>query len=218
MASRPSWAAAAGGLQSRQYGTYEQYLEHQKSKLGKIKSIEKKSNVLKGALMERLPSISGVQHGSSVLCLAARSGAECEAFIELGHFAVGIDLNPGKDNRLVLPGDFHAIQFTARSVDIVFTNSVDHSFDLARVVGEVRRVLKPGGLFIAEIVLGANDTDGRPPGDYEATWWSKAEDVTGAIAQAGFALQGKSRFDQPWQGVQAVFRKPSDATPEGATV
>ncbi len=208
MASGPSWAAAAGGLQSRQYGTYEQYLEHQKSKLGKIKSIEKKSNVLRAGLKERLPLVAAVRSGASVLCLAARSGAECEAFIELGLFAVGIDLNPGKDNKLVLPGDFHAIQFAPDSVDIVYTNSLDHSFDLARVVGEVRRILKPGGTFIAEIVLGADDTDGRPPGDYEAMWWSKADDVVLSIAQNGFSLSGKSRFDQPWQGVQAIFNKP----------
>ncbi len=213
MASKPPWAGTVGGLQSRHYESYEQYLEHQKSKLGKIKSIEKKSNALKTGLQQRLPLIEAVRPGSSVLCLAARSGAECEAFIEIGLFAIGIDLNPGQNNKLVLPGDFHAIQFAAASVDIVYTNSLDHSFDLGRVIGEVARVLKPGGTFICEIVLGAEDEEGKPPGEYEASWWRRADDVVNVIVQNGLALQGRSRFEMPWKGVQSIFRKPAETAP-----
>jgi SAM-dependent methyltransferase len=205
MTAKPTWKVTLGGLQSRHYESYEQYLEHQKSKLGKIKSIEKKSSALKTGLKQRLPLVAAVQPGSSVLCLAARSGAECEAFLELGLFAIGIDLNPGPHNKLVLPGDFHAIQFASRSVDIVYTNSLDHSFDLPRVIAEVVRVLKPGGTFICEIVLGAEDENGEPPGDFEASWWNRADDVVEIISLNGLSLQSRSRFDLPWQGVQFVF-------------
>lgn len=212
MASKPTWTGTEGGLQSRHYESYEQYLEHQKSKLGKIKSIEKKSTLLKTGLKQRLPLVAAVQPGASVLCLAARSGAECEAFVELGLFAIGIDVNPGPDNKLVLPGDFHDIQFASESVDIVYTNSLDHSFDLRRVVAEVARVLKPGGSFVCEIVLGVEDEEGKLPGEFEASWWKRADDVIDVIAQNGLKLHGRSRFEMPWKGVHSIFVKPAAAT------
>ena len=207
--SKPSWAATPEGLQSRRYESYEQYLDHQRSKLAKIKSISKKSLALKSGLRERLPQIAAVLPGASALCLGARSGAECEAFIEQGVFAVGVDLNPGEKNKNVLLGDFHALQFADRSVDIVYTNSLDHSFDLGRVIGEVSRVLKFDGTFIAEIVLGADDAGGKPPGDFEASWWRSAEDVVAGIAKAGLVMEKRSEFSVPWRGIQAIFTKPA---------
>ena len=55
-------------------------------------------------------------------------------FIDHGAFAVGIDLNPGRDNRWVVIGDFHALQYADASVDVVYTNSFDHVFELERVL------------------------------------------------------------------------------------
>lgn len=207
LVKKPSWGQK-DGLQTRQYASYEDYLEHQKSKLTSINNISKKSQTLRNILKERLPHIAEIRPGASALCLAARSGAECEAFIDLGMFAVGIDLNPGTANKLVLTGDFHALQFASSSIDVVYTNSLDHSFDLGRVIGEVFRVLKPEGVFIAEIVLGAADEGGRAPGDFEAAWWAKADEVITRIAAAGLRLRDKTPFTVPWQGVQAVFVKP----------
>lgn len=172
VSEKTGWTETSGGMRNRRYASYEQYVEHQKSKLGVIKKIEKKSQRLHDALRERLPLIEAVKPGRSVLCLGARSGAECAAFCEMGLYAIGVDLNPGPENRYVVYGDFHALQFSDNSVDLVYTNSLDHSFDLAKVISEVRRVVKPGGTFIAEIMLGDKDTDGRPPGDFEALWWS----------------------------------------------
>ena len=39
---------------------------------------------------------------------------EVRAFLDHGAFAVGIDLNPGRDNRYVMVGDFHQLQFARR--------------------------------------------------------------------------------------------------------
>ena len=50
----------------------------------------------------------------TVLCLAARIGTEVKAFLDLGCFAIGIDLNPGTDNRYVVHGDFHDLQFAPK--------------------------------------------------------------------------------------------------------
>ena len=37
------------------------------------------------------------------------------------------------------------------SIDFVYSNSLDHAFELARVLSEIARVLKTGGAFIAEV-------------------------------------------------------------------
>jgi ubiquinone/menaquinone biosynthesis C-methylase UbiE len=98
-------------------------------------------------------------------------------------------------------GDFHQLQFADASVDVVFTNALDHAFELGRIIAEVRRVLKPDGRFIAEIV----DSEQRDPGDFEATWWSSIDAVITEIAKAGFVLASRTDFEVPWQGAQAVF-------------
>jgi SAM-dependent methyltransferase len=192
----------AGTLQHRAYPSYEAYAEHQKSKLGTKKNMAgydlEFSEVLSRRLV-RLPKAPG----GSVLCLGARSGAECAAFIKLGYFAVGIDLNPGEANRYVVVGDFHDLQYADRSVDLVFTNALDHAFDLDAIITEVDRVLKDDGYFIAEIV----DPSARRRGDYEAAWWSSIDDVVGVVERAGFLVSARSMFEKPWQGAQVIFGK-----------
>jgi SAM-dependent methyltransferase len=151
-------------------------------------------------LQRRLAAL-GLKPASAVLCLGARSGAECKAFIDLGHFAIGIDLNPGQENRYVVVGDFHQLQFADASVDVVYTNALDHAFELGRLLAEVRRVLKPDGRFIADLV----DPAQRGPGDFEATWWASIDAVLIEIGKAGFSLAARRDFDFPWQGAEAVF-------------
>ena len=59
---------------------------------------------------------------SSMLCLGARLGGEVRAFRRLGALALGVDLEPGLNNRHVLPGDVHALQFADGVFDYAFTN------------------------------------------------------------------------------------------------
>src|SRR5258707_15564244 len=101
-------------------------------------------------MAERLAVMAEIQSGMSALCLAARIGTEVKAFQDVGCFSVGIDLNPGPDNKYVLRGDFHEIQFPSNSLDVVYTNSIDHAFDAVKMISEVKRVLKPTGVFIVE--------------------------------------------------------------------
>jgi len=82
-------------------------------------------------------------------------------FIDHGVFAVRIDLNPGRDNRRMVVGDFHALQYADASVDVVYTNSLDHAFELERVLAEVRRVLKPEGTCLVEVGLGTEEGASR---------------------------------------------------------
>src|SRR5690606_32891810 len=106
-------------------------------------------------------------------------------FIDRGAFAVGIDLNPGRENRWVVVGDFHALQFADASVDVVYTNSLDHAFDLSPVLAEVRRVLKDDGDFVVEMGLGVEE--GGQPGFYEALSWRRADELVARILEGGFS-------------------------------
>jgi SAM-dependent methyltransferase len=210
-------------FRQRRYETYEAYAEHQASKL-KLIDLAKYTPAFKAALAPRIEALKPLINagGRTVLCLAARNGAECEAWIGADFLAIGIDLNPGENNRFVVVGDFHALQFPKGVFDVVFTNSLDHAFELGKVVDEARRVLKPGGIFVAEVVRGSKDENGREPGPYEAAWWDSASVVRDEIGRHALDLVATNPFDDPWVGDQYVFRKPggrrrdeASATPGG---
>ena len=138
----------------RKYNTYKEYVAHQSSKLDKMRSrIDKHDRELED-FIHKTHKPKG-----RVLCLAARLGGEIRAFKRHGCDAIGIDLNPGDDNPDVVYGDFHDIPFGCE-FDYLYTNSIDHVLKLNTFFRECRRVLKPGGTFIIDIVHGK-------PGEYE---------------------------------------------------
>ena len=96
---------------------------------------------------------------------------------------MGIDLNCGKDNSYVLPGDFHRIVFPANLVEAVYTNVMDHVFDLSRFMAEVNRVLKPGAIFIVDMLNGYDE--GFVPGEFEAMYWRNKDILIDRIEKAG---------------------------------
>lgn len=200
------------GLERRWYPDYATYVEHQKTKFGALKArgIERHDRLFYAALTERLATLDVELRGRSVLCLAARQGTEVRAFIDRGAFAVGIDLNPGRASRHVLTGDFHDLQFADASVDLVYTNSLDHAFDLDRLLAEVRRVLKPGASFLVEANVDADD-GGANSGSFESLVWEGADALLGALERSGFELASRARFEVPWRGEQLVLRRATEA-------
>ena len=134
----------------------------------------------------------------AVLCLGARLGTEVRALQERGHLAIGIDLNPGQDNPYVLPGDFHDLVFADGSFAAVYTNALDHLFDLPRLAAEIQRVLAPDGVLIADVAPGFEE--GQLPGAFEATAWPKIDELVRALGDAGLRLVSRRRLDRaPWQ-------------------
>lgn len=200
----------AGGFERRRYPDYETYVEHQRTKLGafRSKSVIGHDRRFHAALSERLASLPLDLRGRSVLCLAARQGTEVRAFIDRGAFAIGIDLNPGPSNRYVVVGDFHALQYADASVDVVYTNSLDHAFDLDRILGEVTRVLRPGGVFLLEANTG--EGEGAEAGPYEALVWSSVDALVDRIRARGFSVEGRASFEEPWPGAQFLLRYQGD--------
>jgi SAM-dependent methyltransferase len=197
------------GLARRQYDSYDDYVEHQASKLDKIihrlKETEEEDFV---EFRRRFEGCESLASARNVLCLGARLGTEVRALHSLGYFAIGIDLNPGENNPYVLPGDFHRIVFPDGSVDAIYCNALDHVYDLDRVMGEVRRLLRADGLFVADLLEGFEE--GFVPGAYEATHWKDTSSfverlrVAGNLELEGVRDLGYTRRDH-W--LQAVFRK-----------
>jgi SAM-dependent methyltransferase len=201
------------GFARRTYASYEAYVEHQRAKLAH--HLPQLSDTLADDLAEfkrRFAGCGSLGEARNVICLGARLGTEVRALKELGFFAIGIDLNPGEANEHVVTGDFHALTFADGSADAVYCNALDHAFDLDRLVAEIARVLRPRGLFVADILLGFDR--GYTPGDYEATIWKDPETLTAKIC-AGRLLQAVEQRDlgplrlERWH--QIVFRKTDDA-------
>lgn len=195
------WSGYGNGpkIMRKDYADYGEYSRHQKSKLGLMRksTLRKHDEKYRPALRERLREHGIAKQGKSVLCLGARTGTEVKSFLDLGCFAVGIDLNPGKENKYVVYGDFHEIQFPAQSADIIFTNSLDHALDFGRLISEIKRVLGPRGTLIIEI---ADKKGGPYLGNYEATAWESADDVVSLFLKAGFRHESESHFTIPWEG------------------
>ena len=201
------WGDTDGPLARRIYPDYATYLTHQRLKLDALRarSLAGHDQRFSVALSDRLASCPISFEGRSVLCLGARLGTEVRVFVELGAFAVGIDLNPGRHSSWVVEGDFHDLQFADSSVDTVYVNSLDHVFELDRALREAHRVLKPGGVFLVEVGLGTKE--GGHPGFYEALSWRTVDELIDRIVVAGFELQRRISFEVPWKGEQALLRK-----------
>lgn len=203
------------GAARRAYDSYEEYLEHQAAKLEKIsKRLRKHEADDFDDFKRRFGSCAALRgSASSVLCLGARLGTEVRALRELGHFALGIDLEPGENNRWVLRGDFHALDFADGSVDVVYTNALDHVFDLQRVMGEVARVLKPGGAFVTDVAPGYEE--GFTPGEFESHYWPTVDSLVDRIlACGGLVKESRRDLGLPRQTlwIQVVFRRAETAT------
>lgn len=192
-----------GALQHRNYKSYEAYLEHQKAKLA-IHDFSNYDIEFRTALRERLRALDVNWQGFAVLCLGARLGTEVKAFLDLGCKAIGIDLNPGKENQYVVPGDFHDLQFPPNSMDVVYTNSLDHAFDINRIAAEVLKVLKPGGMLIVEAVHGCDQ--GVHPGFFESFFWNSINELIAAFTAGGFKVILRNPITFPWPGELICLR------------
>jgi len=190
------------GFEKREYKTYKEYIKHQKLKLQRMHLTDYDTRYRK-ALRARLEKINILQPGMSVLCLGARLGTEVKSFLDLGCFATGIDLNPGKNNKFVVYGDFHDIQFPDNSLDIVFTNSIDHVYSIEKVIGEIKRILKPNGLLILQADLGLEEERSRFL--FESFRWTKVDDLVSFFEKSNFKLFNRSQHDFPRPCEQLCF-------------
>ena len=192
----------------KKFESYDQYIHKQKGKFEKLnhvafdqrqKIVKIYTNIFKKVKLNNLKP--------RVICLAARGGEEVEAFRNLGFFCYGIDLNSGKENEYVLYGDFHNLNLANNSADLVYSNSLDHSFELKKIIDEVHRVLDKDGIFLCDILKGYKE--GFLAGDHDTTHWNKARDLAEYIKDTKlFDLKKFSNLEKrgrkDWY--QALFR------------
>ena len=165
------------GLQYRKYNNYEEYTAHQKQKLDLL---------LKSGLSFSNKDIFGFRYlyyrrfnrlssylpsTASIICAGARLGTEVEVLRDLGfRNAYGIDLNPGPDNPFVRVGDFMKIEASDASLDMIYSNCLDHAYDLDAFFAEHARVIKSDGYVYYDISL-------KESGNFESAAWESAEDL-----------------------------------------
>jgi len=166
-----------GEVVYRDYENYAEYLTHQRQKFDEMLKIRggfsnKEVTGYRLRFYRRfrwLPSF--LPKDACIVCAGARQGMEVEVLRDLGFInAYGIDLNPGPENPFVQVGDFMHIDNTDSSVDLIYTNCVDHAFNLDDFFAEHARVIKPEGYALYDLAMGG-------AGPFEAVAWESDEDV-----------------------------------------
>jgi len=103
-----------------------------------------------------------------------------------------VDLNPGlrqmphQDKIRYEVGDFMACPFAAGTFDAVTATSViEHGYDPVRLLGEISRVLRPGGYFLASMDYWPEKIDTHDQKIFGMSWmiFSK-DDILDLVAQA----------------------------------
>lgn len=195
------------------YNSYSDYVEHQKEKTTDPERRERwlteqwdsKVKFFKEKFSEYSEEFFKPEFEKAV-GLGARTGQEIQAFKDLGFDAIGVDLVACEP--LVIVGDIHDVPFDDSSTDIVFTNVFDHSLYPNKFVGEIERILRPGGLAILHRPVGKN-TD-----QYGVTDVPSAQGVVDLFTTSRCLL---SRRMPNWAGMTwelLMEKQKSDLNPE----
>ncbi len=166
----------------KKYDCYDSYLAHQCSKLNKklatptgkvwLERHEKVYYEFVKIVLKSLAIKSTYDYqGKNCLCVGARGESEVRAFIDMGCIAIGIDLYPTPNNCYVVTGDVARIQYNENSFDIVYTNALDHFLLIDQSLQNIKRVLRPDGMFL--LVTGT--PDGAKDDLYASTYWDSEE-------------------------------------------
>ena len=145
------------GLRRLEQGSppeYRDYLEEQLRRTLSKRSID--SGVGAEVLVREVAR--HCEPGSSVLCVGCRNTAELDRFRAQGLEPVGIDLFAQGDGIVVM--DMHELRFDADSFDAVYaSHSLEHSYDVATVVAEIRRVSRDGAVIGIEVPVRHRGSD-----------------------------------------------------------
>lgn len=174
------WKPESGGdFRYRDYASYQEYVIHQSQKFDEtLKATGGWANHIildyRKKFYRRFKYLEHfLEKSSKILCLGARQGTEVEVLRDLGYKnAIGLDLNPGPENPYVKIGDFMALDYPDGSIDMVYSNCVDHAFDLDKYFQEHARVVRPGGYAIYDV--GRIDLG---LGAFEAVNWESPDKV-----------------------------------------
>jgi SAM-dependent methyltransferase len=195
-------------LRIKLYGDYDEYVKHQASKLENgiswLENYKKYYFPLLTTIIEYLQHNKHLSTDGSVLCLGARCGTEVLAFRQSGYQAIGVDLNPGENNPLVVKGDFHYIDLQFEPQDIIYTNALDHILKPELFFPAIHRALKTGGkLFVLYASAEAVAKD-----RFASFGWEKFADVIELISTYKLKLVNRTELaNSPFFEGLAIFEK-----------
>lgn len=162
------------GIKKRVYlGGYENYLTHQKKKFDLYKKVlDREFEDQVNSFYQLFKNIKLTNSNRIYsLCLGARTGAEVKAFRKLNFFSIGVDINYPKNSPYVVYGDFHKLDFPDNSFDIIYSNCIDHCFDIKKLLSESKRLCNEDGIILFHIQKGTKDGSRENFGDWEALGW-----------------------------------------------
>jgi len=136
-----------------------------------------------------------------MLCLGARTGCENKAANNLGYNALGIDLYPL--DPVVIKADWHDIPFDDGSFDNVYTNAIDHCFDVQKLAKEVRRVLKYKGRFFfqtskKQMLKTKEDREQYISASSNFLFWDDGMSLAKHLTQFGFEIMA-DWYEGKWE-------------------
>jgi SAM-dependent methyltransferase len=109
-------------------------------------------------MAEEITRLAGLSGWQSALDLATGTGLIARALARLDGFVIGVDFSPGilriadtqsKRDIQFVSGDAHKLPFKDQCFDLVTCGvSLSHFLDVTAALGEVLRLLRPGGRFI----------------------------------------------------------------------
>jgi len=136
---------------------YREYLEVQRRRT--LSKRENDPGVGARELVGKVLEHSAIPSESSVLCVGCRNPYELDLFAQAGvRDVVGIDLVSHRPDILVM--DMHAMEFGDDRFDAVYaSHSLEHAYDVERVVMEIARVARPGAVVGIEVPLGPGSSD-----------------------------------------------------------
>lgn len=141
-------------MKTRNYDSHEEYLQFQRSNLSNLgeknylEDYKKQFDLLKNFLT---PDKKCLVLGSS--------GSNIQALLDLGiENVTGVDLTEKKeDNFEIVAGDIHNLPFDDNEYDFVYINILDHAEDPNKVISEIERVLKVGGISYFQFKTGSQN-------------------------------------------------------------
>ena len=140
---------------------------------------------------------------AEILCAGARQGTEVEVLHDLGYKrAYGIDLNPGPNNKYVQIGDFMHLKNPDSSLDMIYSNCIDHAFNLDNFFSEHARVIKPNGFVLYDVNL---QVEGGP---FETVKWKSTKSVQNLMLKY-FKRVVLNKIDSNWNWILIYGKKKS---------